>query len=113
MELTAAYVPFANGGYRPDIHFINRIETTGGKLLYQHERGNRPRVLRSDIVGMMNAMMTETITGGTAAKAAFGWPAAGKTGTSQKSRDAWFIGYTANLTTGVWFGNDDGSPTKN
>jgi len=113
LELTAAYVPFANGGYRPDIHFINRIETTGGKLLYQHERGNRPRVLRSDIVGMMNAMMTETITGGTAAKAAFGWPAAGKTGTSQKSRDAWFIGYTANLTTGVWFGNDDGSPTKN
>jgi penicillin-binding protein 1A len=113
LELTAAYVPFANGGYRPDIHFINRIETTGGKLLYQHERGNRPRVLRSEVVGMMNAMMTETISGGTAGKAAFGWPAAGKTGTSQKSRDAWFIGYTANLTTGVWFGNDDGSPTKN
>jgi penicillin-binding protein 1A len=113
LELTAAYVPFANGGYRPDVHFISRIETTGGKLLYQHERGNRPRVVRSDIVGMMNAMMTETIAGGTAGKAAFGWPAAGKTGTSQKSRDAWFIGYTANLTTGVWFGNDDGSPTKN
>ncbi len=113
LELTAAYVPFANGGYRADVHFINRIETTGGKLLYQHERGNRPRVLRSETVGMMNAMMTETITGGTAGKAAFGWPAAGKTGTSQKSRDAWFIGYTANLTTGVWFGNDDGSPTKN
>lgn len=113
LELTAAYVPFANGGYRPDIHFINKIETTGGKLLYQHPRGNRPRVLRADVVGMMNAMMTETIAGGTAGKAAFGWPAAGKTGTSQKSRDAWFIGYTANLTTGVWFGNDDGRPTKN
>ena len=113
LELTAAYVPFANGGYRPDIHFINKIETAGGKLLYQHQRGNRPRVLRSEIVGMMNAMMTETIAGGTAGKAAFGWPAAGKTGTSQKSRDAWFIGYTSNLTTGVWFGNDDGSPTKN
>ena len=49
---------------------------------------------------------------GTARKAAFAWPAAGKTGTSQKSRDAWFIGYTANLTTGVWFGNDDGAPMK-
>ncbi|TIT46884.1 MAG: penicillin-binding protein, partial [Mesorhizobium sp.] len=47
-----------------------------------------------------------------ARKAAFAWPAAGKTGTSQNSRDAWFIGYTANLTTGVWFGNDDGSPMK-
>ena len=40
-------------------------------------------------------------------------PAAGKTGTSQKSKDAWFVGYTANLTTGVWFGNDDGAPTRN
>ena len=61
---------------------------------------------------MMNAMMSETVEDGTASKAAFAWPAAGKTGTSQNSRDAWFIGYTANLTTGVWFGNDDGSPMK-
>jgi penicillin-binding protein 1A len=58
-------------------------------------------------------MMAETIRSGTATKAAFGWPAAGKTGTSQNSRDAWFIGYTANLVTGIWFGNDDGKPTKN
>ena len=58
---------------------------------------------------MMNAMMTGTVEIGTAKKAAFAWPAAGKTGTSQNSRDAWFVGYTANLTTGVWFGNDDGS----
>jgi penicillin-binding protein 1A len=61
---------------------------------------------------MMNAMMTETLAAGTARKAAFGWPAAGKTGTSQNSRDAWFVGYTANLTTGVWFGNDDGKPME-
>lgn len=113
LELTAAYVPFANGGYRPEIHFINRVTTAEGKLLYQREKGNRPRVISPEVTGMMNAMMTETIAEGTAGKAAFGWPAAGKTGTSQKSRDAWFIGYTANLTTGVWFGNDDGSPTKN
>jgi penicillin-binding protein 1A len=57
-------------------------------------------------------MMTGTVETGTARKAAFAWPSAGKTGTSQKSRDAWFIGYTANLTTGVWFGNDDGAPMK-
>jgi penicillin-binding protein 1A len=61
---------------------------------------------------MMNSMMRQTILHGTARRAAFGWPAAGKTGTSQDSRDAWFVGYTANLTTGVWFGNDDNSPTK-
>jgi penicillin-binding protein 1A len=64
-------------------------------------------------VAMMNAMMAETLTIGTAHKAALpGWPAAGKTGTSQDFRDAWFIGYTAHLVTGVWLGNDDGTPTK-
>ena len=61
----------------------------------------------------MNRMMSGTIEDGTARNANFGWPAAGKTGTTQNSRDAWFVGYTADLTTGVWFGNDDGAPTGN
>jgi penicillin-binding protein 1A len=62
---------------------------------------------------MMNTMMQETLLSGTARKAEIpGWMAAGKTGTSQDFRDAWFIGYTANLVTGVWLGNDDNSPTK-
>ena len=62
---------------------------------------------------MMNEMLAQTLTIGTARKAALpGWPAAGKTGTSQDFRDAWFIGYTAHLVTGVWLGNDDGTPTK-
>jgi len=112
LELTAAYVPFANGGYRPDVHFVQRITTTDGEVLYEFTGGDNPRVVRSDVVGMMNSMMTGTVETGTAKKAAFAWPAAGKTGTSQKSRDAWFVGYTANLTTGVWFGNDDGEPMK-
>src|SRR5258708_4655532 len=64
-------------------------------------------------VGMMNTMMQETLLSGTARKAEIpGWMAAGKTGTSQDFRDAWFIGYTANLVTGVWLGNDDNSPTR-
>ena len=64
-------------------------------------------------VAMMNTMMQETLLSGTARKAELpGWMAAGKTGTSQDFRDAWFIGYTANLVTGVWLGNDDNSPTK-
>ncbi|RWF73720.1 transglycosylase domain-containing protein, partial [Mesorhizobium sp.] len=112
LELTAAYVPFANGGYKPDIHFIQRVTTASGKVLYENNGGSAPRVLKADIVGMMNSMMTGTVEVGTAKKAAFNWPSAGKTGTSQNSRDAWFVGYTANLTTGVWFGNDDGSPMK-
>ncbi|WP_027165394.1 transglycosylase domain-containing protein [Mesorhizobium sp. WSM3224] len=112
LELTSAYVPFANGGYKPDIHFIQRITTASGKVLYENSGGGAPRVVKADIVGMMNSMMTGTVEVGTAKKAAFNWPSAGKTGTSQNSRDAWFVGYTANLTTGVWFGNDDGSPMK-
>jgi penicillin-binding protein 1A len=112
LELTAAYVPFANGGYRPQTHFIRRVTSASGKTIYEHPSGGVPRVLRPEVVAMMNAMMAETIRTGTARSADFGWPAAGKTGTSQNSRDAWFVGYTANLTTGVWFGNDDGTPTK-
>jgi penicillin-binding protein 1A len=112
LELTAAYVPFANGGYRPDVHFVQRVTTTEGEVLYEFTGDGNPRVVRSEVVGMMNAMMTGAVETGTARKAAFAWPAAGKTGTSQKSRDAWFVGYTANLTTGVWFGNDDGEPMQ-
>jgi penicillin-binding protein 1A len=112
LELTAAYVPFANGGYKPDVHFIQRITTASGDVLYESKHNSLPRVVRPEIVGMMNAMMRGTVEDGTARKAAFAWPSAGKTGTSQNSRDAWFIGYTANLTTGVWFGNDNGTPMK-
>src|SRR5205085_1937857 len=62
---------------------------------------------------MMNQMMQETLNSGTARKADLGgFPAAGKTGTSQEYRDAWFIGYTGHLVTGVWLGNDDNSSTK-
>ncbi|MGP2493834.1 transglycosylase domain-containing protein [Mesorhizobium sp. PUT5] len=112
LELTSAYVPFANGGYRPPLHFIRRITSADGKLLYSFDGGSAPRVISPQVVGMMNSMMAGTVQSGTATKAAFGWPSAGKTGTSQNSRDAWFVGYTANLTTGVWFGNDDGTPMK-
>jgi penicillin-binding protein 1A len=71
------------------------------------------RVVDARYVAMMNAMMRETLTSGTARKADLpGWAAAGKTGTSQDFRDAWFVGYTSKLVTGVWFGNDDASPTR-
>lgn len=112
LELTAAYVPFANGGYKPNIHLIKRITTTSGKVLYSYNDQNVPRVIGPRILGEMNYMMSHVITEGTGRHANFGWPAGGKTGTSQDFRDAWFVGYTSNLTTGVWFGNDDGSPTK-
>jgi penicillin-binding protein 1A len=112
LELTDSFVPFANGGYKAPLHIIRRVTTNEGKVLYEYNSPTPSRVIDPRNVGMMNAMLSQTVESGTATKAKFGWPAAGKTGTSQNFRDAWFIGYTSNLTTGVWFGNDDGKPTK-
>ncbi|MET3645928.1 transglycosylase domain-containing protein [Phyllobacterium ifriqiyense] len=112
LELTDSFVPFANGGYKAPVHIIRRVTTNSGKLLFEYKGPTPDRVVSPRNLSMMNAMLSQTIETGTATKARFGWPAAGKTGTSQNFRDAWFIGYTSNLTTGVWFGNDNGKPTK-
>ena len=113
IELVGAYVPFANGGTGITPHVVERIRNAAGKVLYQRRPDAPAKVIDDRAVGMMNAMMQETLLSGTARKAEIpGWMAAGKTGTSQDFRDAWFVGYTANLVTGVWLGNDDNSPTK-
>jgi penicillin-binding protein 1A len=112
-ELVGAYAPFANGGFAASPHVVNKIRTPEGKVLYARRADPPAQVIDPNAVGMMNVMMHETLVTGTAKKADIpGWSAAGKTGTSQDFRDAWFIGYTANLVTGVWLGNDDNSPTK-
>jgi penicillin-binding protein 1A len=81
--------------------------------LYVRQPDQLGQVIDPRNVAMMNTMMQETLLSGTAHKAELpGWMAAGKTGTSQDFRDAWFIGYTSKLVTGVWLGNDDSSPTK-
>jgi penicillin-binding protein 1A len=68
------------------------------------------KVLDSFVVSTMTQMMEQTISSGTGRKAKINRPAAGKTGTSQSLRDAWFIGFTSDLVVGVWFGNDNDSP---
>ncbi|NVK34197.1 MAG: penicillin-binding protein [Rhodobacteraceae bacterium] len=114
LEIVGAYVPFSNGGYGVLPHIIRRIRTMDGETLYSRQGDGLGRVIDRDLVAEMNQMMAETLLTGTGKRALMEdlRPAAGKTGTSQDSRDAWFIGYTANLTTGVWLGNDDNSPTK-
>src|SRR6202045_2664688 len=113
-ELVGAYAPFANGGMGVSPHVVNKIRTVeGNKVLYARQPDQLGQVIEPRNVAMMNTMMQETLLSGTARKAEIpGWMAAGKTGTSQDFRDAWFIGYTANLVTGVWLGNDDNSPTR-
>ncbi len=113
LELTGAYAPFANGGYAVTPHVIESITMANGKLLYANNDRSIGRIIDPRYVAMMNAMMRQTLLIGTAKHASLpGWPAAGKTGTSQDFRDAWFVGYTSHLVTGVWLGNDDGKPTK-
>jgi penicillin-binding protein 1A len=113
LELTGAYAPFANGGMAVTPHVVRRVKTVGGRLLYERKPDRLGRIVEPGIVAMMNAMLQETLVSGTARKAELpGWPAAGKTGTSQDFRDAWFIGYTGHLIAGVWLGNDDSSPTR-
>ena len=113
LEITSAYAPFANGGYLAEPFLIHKITTGSGKLLYRRKARPAKRIIGARELGMMNTMLRATLETGTGKNARLkNWPAAGKTGTSQDSRDGWFIGYTSNLITGIWFGNDDGSPTS-
>jgi penicillin-binding protein 1A len=113
LELTAAYASFANGGHAIVPYVVTRVRDVNGKLLFKRATPPAPPVVSQDKVGMMNAMMSQTLTIGTARKAALGgWQAAGKSGTSQNYRDAWFIGYTRYMVASVWLGNDDSSSTK-
>jgi penicillin-binding protein 1A len=113
LEITAAFVPFSNGGYAVVPHVIRQIRTADGTVLYARKGDGAGKVIDFATLADMNMMMAETLSTGTGKAANLkGRPAGGKTGTSQDFRDGWFIGYTGTLTTAVWLGNDDNSPTK-
>jgi penicillin-binding protein 1A len=114
IELTAAYAPFANGGVGVVPYGIARIRNGDGKILYARKPVSRGQVVAAPYVAAMNDMMRATLTRGTGRAAALpGQVAGGKTGTSQGSRDAWFVGYTPYYVAGIWIGNDDGSRMHN
>jgi penicillin-binding protein 1A len=111
LELTSAYAPFANGGWSATPHIVTRVATAEGRVLYHRRREAHRRVIAIGNVEAMNDMLHATMTSGTGKAAALPrHPAAGKTGTTQNYRDAWFIGYTSHYVGGVWVGNDDGKP---
>ncbi len=113
LELTTAYAAFANGGYRIYPYLVTEVDTQGGQVLYARTPPAPQRVIADRVLRDMNAMMYEVMTSGTGAGASLsGHEAGGKTGTTQDSKDAWFVGYTTDYVTGVWVGNDDAKPTR-
>ena len=114
LEMTAAYGPFATGGYGIWPYGISEIQDARGQPIYVRRGGGPGRVIPGGYAGAMNTMLSSVIRSenGTGKGARLKRPAAGKTGTSQGYRDAWFVGYTPDLITGVWMGNDNGAPMK-
>ena len=112
LELTTAYTAFANTGIASMPRLFTRVEDGEGRAIF-HNQERHTRAVSEGTAYMMSSMLSDVISGGTAtgARAAgFTLPAAGKTGTSDDYEDAWFVGYTPHLVTGVWFGLDRPSP---
>lgn len=106
-EFTRAYGAFANGGFVVQPYAIERVETSRGKVVYQAPKTRYTHQLSLSTSAQMTAMLKTVISNGTGRAANIGKPAAGKTGTTDDNKDAYFMGYTPNVVTGVWVGNDD------
>ena len=113
IEMVAAYDTMNNDGIGIDPYAIENVKATDGTILYQHEAKVTPlQVAPEYAVRELAGMMEETIDEGTGVRARLPYLAAGKTGTSQDYRDAWFMGFSGPFTAGVWVGNDDNSSMK-
>jgi penicillin-binding protein 1A len=111
IELTAAYAAFANGGYTVRPYAVAAVEAVDGRTLWTRPAPAIARGLDARTTRLMNVMLARVVTDGTGRAAALsGRPAAGKTGTSNDFRDAWFIGFVPGFAAGVWVGADDGAP---
>ena len=110
LELTSAYAVLANSGRSAWPYGIREVRDRDGEVLYRRSGGGAGEVARPWHIWELNDMLAGVVNGGTGRAARLDRPAAGKTGTSQNHRDAWFIGFTADLVAGVWVGHDDGSP---
>lgn len=110
IEMTSAYQVFQQAGNRLRPYIVAQIQTTDGQVIYTHQTSSPVPAYDIHWASMMVKMMQKVVTAGTGTRANFGRPAAGKTGTSQNFRDAWFIGFTPDYVAGVWVGNDNDRP---
>lgn len=116
MDQATGYSVFAENGVAGLRHGITQMSTHGGEVVYDWNRDAPPphRALSEEAAAKMNEMMVLVPEQGTGRRSALTMArSAGKTGTTQAYRDAWFVGYTGNFTAAVWFGNDDFTSTKN
>ncbi len=112
IDMATAYSAIANGGYATWPHAIKEIYTRDGYQLYQREADTENRILDAGAVKDLTKMLEKVISQGTGHRAKIPGFAAGKTGTTQDYRDAWFVGFTDEYVIAVWVGNDDNSPMK-
>ncbi len=116
IDQAAGYAVFANGGKRAKPYAALDIHNSQGELIYNHGRDEPEpqQVLTTQVVQDMNFMLSKVPTEGTGRRAALdGVVTAGKSGTTNGYKDAWYVGYSGNLVEAVWFGNDDSSETAN
>jgi penicillin-binding protein 1A len=115
LDLTTGYATFANGGVLARPHAVLEMRRPNGDVIYDRSKNGdkSERTISEEKVAQLNFMLNKVVTSGTGRRAKLGFtPQAGKTGTTQNYRDAWFVGYTAHYVTGIWYGNDDFTPTN-
>ncbi len=107
LDMATAYAAFANGGTGVAAYGITEIDDSSGHVLYRRHGGGFGQVIPPAALAEMDDLMSAVVQDGTGRAARLDRPAAGKTGTTQDYRDAWFVGFTADYVTAVWMGNDD------
>lgn len=112
IQMAQAYATINSGGYAVQAYGIKKIKTGKGKVLFEYEPEPAPRVFRGGDIQILTNMMMSVIQNGTGQAAIAGFFEAGKTGTSQDYRDAWFDGFTRDYVAVVWFGNDNNASMK-